>query len=90
MIRLVLVGLMAALCLAQARGMWEVSAREQTSEGRVYHLRGDAVLRGEDMTLRALEIDFDEVSKTAHLKGNAVIETATGTVRGQDLTVTLK
>jgi lipopolysaccharide assembly outer membrane protein LptD (OstA) len=71
-----------------------------TSEGHIYHLRGHAEMRGDNMVLRADTIDYDEEKAAIRLMGHVTIETKDkGTLRGDsaeyhansgELTLTVK
>jgi lipopolysaccharide export system protein LptA len=64
------------------RGQWAVSAKEQTNDGHIYHLRGQAEMRNTPLVFRADVIDFDQDNVIVHLTGHATIQTKDkGTVR---------
>lgn len=88
--RVLLLSSFAVLCSGQqtnassqgVRGQWAVSAKEQTNNGHIYHLRGQAEMRNTALVFRADVIDFDEDNAIVHLTGHATIETKDkGTVR---------
>jgi LPS-assembly protein len=51
---------------------WKVDADHQSSEGRLYHLRGHASIEGTDVMLTADEIDYDEDTHYVEARGNVV------------------
>ncbi len=61
-----------------ARGGWDVNADQQTNDGHIYHLRGHAGVRGEEVSFHADGIDYDEDKGTMHLAGHVIIETKNG------------
>jgi len=86
--RILLAVCFAGLSLGQQanpRGWWEVSAAAQTSDGHVYHLRGQAAMKGAGLLFRADEIDYDEIKGTVHLAGHVSVETEAVTLRADDI-----
>lgn len=51
---------------------WNISSDTQSSEGKISHLRGHAVIEGTDMMLTADEIDYDEDVHYLEARGNVV------------------
>lgn len=91
--RVLLITCFAALCLGQqsrpagsdvTRGWWEVHASDQTKDGHIYHLRGNAEIRGAEIALRADQIDYDEDKATVHMTGHVTIETDTVAFQADD------
>ena len=58
-----------------------MDAVEQTTEGKVYHLRGYAEIRGTDMVFRADEIDYDEDKAYLEARGHVFYQSYTQTRR---------
>jgi LPS-assembly protein len=56
------------------RGEWSIHAVDQVSEGKIYHLRGSAEIRGTDMVFRADEIDYDENRDYLEARGHVYFE----------------
>lgn len=52
-------------------GFWNIFAKTQSSEGPVYHLRGNAEIEGAELMLSADEIDYNEETHKAEARGNA-------------------
>ena len=92
--RVLLLAFFVAVCSGQqssltgssaARGWWDVSAEQQTNEGRTFHLVGHAQMSGTDIKFRADRIDYDEDKAVVHLSGNVTIETKKkGTLRADE------
>ena len=88
--RVLLLFSFSVLCFGQqtnagsqdVRGQWAVSAKEQTIDGHILHLRGQAEMRNTALVFRADVIDFDEDNAIVRLTGHATIESKDkGTVR---------
>jgi lipopolysaccharide assembly outer membrane protein LptD (OstA) len=63
----------ASLCSAQS-GVWNITAAQQTAEGHIYHLRGNAQISNADLLFSADRIDYDEERAVIHLAGHVTIE----------------
>ena len=59
---------------APAVGWWDIRAGEQTTEGKVRHLRGHAEMENINMLFRADEIDFNEETGDVEARGNVYFE----------------
>ena len=55
-------------------GEWDTNAVSQTTEGKVYHLRGHAEMENIAMLFRADEIDYDEDTGDVQARGNVYFE----------------
>jgi LPS-assembly protein len=55
-------------------GEWDTNAVSQTTEGRVYHLRGHAEMENVAMLFRADEIDYNEETGDVQARGNVYFE----------------
>jgi len=97
--RILLIACFAALCLGQqgrpvgsgiAHGWWEVYATQLANDGHVYHLRGNAELRGAEIVFHADQIDYDEDEATVHLAGHVTIETDTVALEADDVDYDVK
>ncbi len=64
-------------------GRWELKGDRQRTESHVYHLDGNAEMRGLGGVFRADSIDYDELKGVVHLYGHAFMETAGGITRGE-------
>lgn len=53
---------------------WDVQAQEQTTDGRLRHLRGHAEMENINMLFRADEIDFNEETGEVQARGNIYFE----------------
>ncbi len=59
---------------APATGWWDTYAVSETTEGKVYHLRGHAELQNASMLFRADEIDFNEDTGDVQARGHIYFE----------------
>ena len=55
-------------------GEWDTNAVSQTTEGKVYHLRGHAEMENVAMLFRADEIDYNEETGDLQARGNVYFE----------------
>lgn len=53
-----------------APGEWRITAEKQESEGKVYHLHGNAEVEGNTMLFRADDMDYNEETGDLHASGN--------------------
>ncbi|MGC9949271.1 MAG: LPS assembly protein LptD [Bryobacteraceae bacterium] len=55
-------------------GEWDTNAVSQTTEGKIYHLRGHAEMENVAMLFRADEIDYNEDTGDVQARGNVYFE----------------
>jgi LPS-assembly protein len=55
-------------------GDWDLNAVSQTTEGKVYHLRGHAEMENVSMLFRADELDYNEDTGDVQARGNVYFE----------------
>jgi LPS-assembly protein len=55
-------------------GEWDTNAVSQTTEGRIYHLRGHAEMENVSMLFRADELDYNEETGDVQARGNVYFE----------------
>jgi LPS-assembly protein len=55
-------------------GEWDTNALSQTTEGKIYHLRGHAEMENISMLFRADELDYNEDTGDVQARGNVYFE----------------